>query len=426
MLCAANPNCEHVVYFPGYQNTCYFKGHGAVPLIADGRTAFSPKIVQPAPAPLKHPRVEWTMQTGNRTSDPQLLLSINGSDPKPFVLRGYDYSPIAKCCGNNDGSVFQKELYQRDIPRIAATGANAIKLYGMCDGVLDASNYCGPPRAGCNRKPVTVNDVFTFLDFCWEHRVFVLLANRNSPGNVEAYDHMTRTYGAHPAVAGVILYDEELDMGSWNQAAQAARLGFAAALGKNPRTSTMQIGRIITTAMLAYDALPSKFNQAEYGANVNVWGFDPYGRWDYGNFAHPTNVPYKPYAIMENGLDGAGNWGCRIDCGSVSGGCKSCSDFVDSWPAYVSWLSTAKLAGNFIFEWTDENWKSGGDPCYETKSWYGSRWPWSEANHGIFAVNQTSGALISKGIGGGQTFETVIKASWTKEQPSLGGLRGWL
>lgn len=425
-ICEGNSACEHAVFFPGYQNTCYLKGPGAEKTQSSGRTACTPKILQPRPPPNSKTTTEWTMTTGDRNSDPKILLSINGSEPRPFQLRGYDYSPISKCCGNNDASVFQKELYTRDIPRIAASGANAIKLYGMCDGVLDASNYCGAPRAGCTRKPVTVQDVLSFLDFCWEHRVFVLLANRNSPGNVEAYDHMARTYGSHPATAGVILYDEALDMGSFNQAAQAARLGFAAVLGKNPRTSVLKVGRIITTAMLAYDALPSKFNQVEYGREVNVWGFDPYAQWDYGNYAHPTNVPFKPYVIMENGLDGAGNWGCRIDCGSVSGHCRKCSDFKSSWPAYVSWLETARLAGNFVFEWTDENWKSGGNPCQEAKSYSGNRWPWSEANHGILAVNQESGALISKGIGNGETFETVIKASWTKKEPGTGGFRGWL
>jgi len=375
---------------------------------------------------------EWLVVLGDATKDPQLLLSIDGSHPAPFQLRGFDYSPVTTCCRSNDAAPFQKPIYTRDIPRMASMGANVIKIYGMCDEVLAASNEgCGPPEPGCERDPVTVKDVLAFLDFCLSHRIFVLLANRatmGSSGDVGAYKHMAATYGKHPAVAGAILFDETLDLVNFNAAAKELHEGFAKVLGKDPsNTPAEMVGRIITTAAQA-QVLSVDFHK-KYGEHLNSWGWDPYSEWSYANYGL-KGVPFKPFFLTENGFNGAGNAGCRTDC--TSSKCTPCTDFADSWKSYVQWLSTARIAGHFVFEWTDENWK-GGDSCkaQELHSDKVYMDHFNEGNHGIFHAAgentvRSPGVLVAKSIGGGATFESVLKDSWTKDAPGTGGFRGWL
>merc|ERR1711879_299998 len=145
-------------------------------------------------------------------------------------------------------------------------------------------------------------------------------------------------------------------------------------------------------------------------------------QYDYSSsMLRQPGVPFKPYFIMENGINGASNQGCRNDCvDSIS--CTMCGDFSGAWLDYVEWMSTARLAGLFVFEWTDENWKGGGDPCKETKTF--SEGIFNEANHGIFSVSDT-GELVAKTLSNNDTFESILKASWAKAAPGTGGFRGW-
>jgi hypothetical protein len=329
---------------------------------------------------------------------------------------------------------------------MAAMGANAIKLYGMCDGVLDSTNLCGPPEAGCERESVTEDDVHAFLDFCLEHKVFVLLASRNGPGDVAAYAHIASRYGSHPAVAGAVIFDETLDLPNFNAAAKALHEGFCQALGKDPATTAVEnSGRIITTA--AQMQIPQVDFQSQYGAYVNSWGFDPYAEMSYSTNLRPfSGLPYKPYFLMESGISGAGNAGCRDDCppcpscNLATCKCVPCTCLADPWKQYVQWISQAPIAGVFIFEWTDENWKGGAKIvggsavndgpegtnafCLETTT--ADAGPgFNEANHGIFKRGN-DGALITKKLGDGESFESVLQASWAAEAPGPGGFRGWL
>lgn len=301
---------------------------------------------------------------------------------------------------------------------MAAMGMNTIKLYGMCDGVLDSSNNCGVPPSGCSLSPVSVDGIQRFLDFAYEHRIFVLLSNRNLPGNVEAYAHMANTYGAHPAVAGAILYDEAMDLTNFNAAAKALHYGFARVLGKDPATTPVEnLGRIITTAAQG-QVLQQSF-QEKYGEFVNVWGWDAYARLDYSNQGH--SLHYKPIMITENGINGAGPGGCRNDCSTAD--CTSCEKFGQPWKSYMKWLETARTAGHFTFEWTSENWKgNSADACTETHS--RSEGNFDEGNYGMFQIGEGD-ALVAKSIGGGQTFESVF-SEYGNKGPVHGGFHGWL
>jgi hypothetical protein len=329
---------------------------------------------------------------------------------------------------------------------MAAMGANALKLYGMCDGVLDGVNLCGPPEPGCEREKVTVEDVLAFLDFCHANKMFVLLASRNGPGDVTAYEHIARRYGWHPAVAGAVIFDETLDLANFNAAAKALHEGFCTVLGKDPMTTPVEsVGRIITTA--AQMQIPQRDFQSKYGASVNSWGFDPYAEMSYSTNLRPiSGLPFKPYFLMESGISGAGNAGCRNDCqpcpscNLATCKCVPCTCLAAPWKEYVHWLAHAPIAGAFVFEWTDENWKGGATVvggsavsngvdgtnafCLETTT--ADDGPgFNEANHGIFTRGR-DGALVGKSLGNGETFESVLRASWTKEAPGLGGFRGWL
>lgn len=323
---------------------------------------------------------------------------------------------------------------------MAAMGANAIKLYGMCDGVLDVVNICGPPEPGCEREKVTVEDVFDFLDFCFEHKVFVLLASRNGDGDIAAYAHIATTYGAHPAVAGAILFDETLDLPNFNAAAKAVHVGFCQALGKDPKaTAVEESGRLITTA--AQMQIPQVDFQKKYGAYVNSWGFDPYSQMSYSAELRPLpGMPYKPYFLMEEGINGAGNGGCRDDCPPCKScsledcACMPCTCYAEPWRQYVHWLSDAPIAGVFIFEWTDENWKGVFGPpdaesnafCTETTRAVPQEPGFNEANHGIFHRAADGTSLEAKSLGGGETFDSVLRDLWMAEAPGQHGFRGWL
>lgn len=384
----------------------------------------SPPVPTPPPPPSPTPgpsppmpagSVEWKVALGNNWNEPQLLLNV-GSGFAPFQLRGVDYSPNPKCCVNSDLAAFQEDTYKRDLPRMAAMGLNTIKLYGMCDGVLDGSNICGAPPPGCGLKPVTVDGVRRFLDFAYEHRMFVLLSNRAFRGSVEAFAHMARTYGAHPAVAGAILYDESLDMGNFNAAAKALHYGFAQALGKDPAATAVEnVGRIITTA--AHGQVLQRDFHERYGQFVNVWGWDPYARLDERNDGHDGR---KPIMITENGINGGYPGGCRDDCSS--GDCTRCEKFRSPWKSYMKWLENSHLAGHFTFEWTSENWKGRSDACRETHSF--SEGNFNEGNYGMFQI-EDNGQLRAKSIGWGETFESVF-SEYGNRGPTHGGFHGWL
>jgi len=299
---------------------------------------------------------------------------------------------------------------------MAAMGLNAIKLYGMCDGVLDSSNICGAPPPGCALSPVSVDGVRRFLDFAYKHRVFVLLSNRDFRGNVDAFAHMARTYGAHPAVAGAILYDESLDMPNFNAAAKALHEGFAQALGKDPAATPVEsVGRIITTA--AHGQVLQADFQEKYGEFVNVWGWDPYARLDERYDGHHGR---KPTMITENGINGGYPGGCRDDCSTWD--CTPCEKFASPWKSYMKWLETSHTAGFFTFEWTSENWKGSWDACKETRS--RSDGNFDEGNYGMFQIDDSDN-LIAKSIGGGDTFESVF-SQYGNRGPVHGGFRGWL
>jgi hypothetical protein len=303
---------------------------------------------------------------------------------------------------------------------MAAAGLNVLKLYGLCDGVVDGSNYCGVPEPGCERSTVTQAGVIEFLNFAYQHKMFVLLANRALPGNIDSYAHIALVYGAHPAVAGIIMYDETMDLSNFNAASKAVHDNICRALGKKPEaTPVEENGRIVTTA--AQVQIPTADFQRKYGEFINVWGWDPYFQWDYSKVSD-FSVPFKPYVIMENGLNGAGNGGCRVDCASRNG-CRSCSDFEAPWKKFVSWMETARLAGHVIFEWTDENWKGGRDPCHEVHS--DADGTFDEANHGLFHVAK-NGSLEAKQISDGDTLESILASSWTRGGRGSGGYYGWL
>merc|ERR1711920_551402 len=136
--------------------------------------------------------------------------------------------------------------------------------------------------------------------------------------------------------------------------------------------------------------------------------------------------------------------GCRNDCppcpscDPASCKCTPCTCFASAWKAYVQWMSTAEIAGLFVFEWTDENWKGGAATvganfganhgqtnafCFETKS-RGPGPGFDEANHGLFTVQDNQ--LVAKSIGNRETFASVLGNAWATEMPGAGGFRGWL
>lgn len=234
------------------------------------------------------------------------------------------------------------------------------------------------------------------------------------------------------------MYDESLDKNNFNKVSKAAHEAFCRAFGKPVSTPVEENGRIITTAMIGFTVLDPNF-QREHGQYINGWGFDPYAQFTYedfrGNWQALHGLPYKPFLIMETGVDGPadhwpaqnGNRGCRNDC--KDWGCFSCDSFAPHWKAFVETLRTDKLGAQFIFEWTDENWKGYGgrnNPCKEVHG--GKRYEFSEANHGIFREmdGPPGSPLIPKTIGNNETFESVLKAVWTAEAPGVGGYRGWL
>eukprot|EP00446_Apocalathium_sp_SHHI-4_P089535 CAMPEP_0177462402 /NCGR_PEP_ID=MMETSP0369-20130122/15741_1 /TAXON_ID=447022 ORGANISM="Scrippsiella hangoei-like, Strain SHHI-4" /NCGR_SAMPLE_ID=MMETSP0369 /ASSEMBLY_ACC=CAM_ASM_000364 /LENGTH=177 /DNA_ID=CAMNT_0018935977 /DNA_START=10 /DNA_END=543 /DNA_ORIENTATION=- len=67
-----------------------------------------------------------------------------------------------------------------------------------------------------------------------------LLPARGTSAVAASSTAVSKTYGAHPAVAGVIIFDETLDLPNFNAAGKILHEGFCEALGKDPATTPVE------------------------------------------------------------------------------------------------------------------------------------------------------------------------------------------
>jgi hypothetical protein len=382
----------------------------------------------------------FTMAYGTNGDSPQMFLSIDGSEAQEFTFRGFAYASTPNCCpvGQKDIGVYMKALYEPFIKRMAALGANALRVYDVPININNPDGPCDAPApelGNCNLPTcVTKADVNGFLDYCLEHKIFVLLdgpATFDASRDADFYDFIGSTFGSHPAFAGGIMFDETFDSDAtaFNGAAEALFHGICKAQAKDcSKTDPRDLGKIITTAFAG--AVVSEDVQNKYGKYINAWGFDPYAQKDYRNIEAYPNLPFKPYFIMENGVNGAENMGCRNDCVSTDG-CTSCWDFKDSFLEFARWTMTAPIAGHFLFEFSDEAWKANPDPCASMKKYpSGQAAAFWENNHGIFNI---SGSYPTCHLGAktldanGTTFESVLRESWFEglRPDDVYGYRGW-
>jgi hypothetical protein len=182
----------------------------------------------------------WTCSVSDGVSGPEakLFLSRSGSAPSPFGLRGICYSPCPINNTNKNGPAIGDwfwdsfsgtgynignwhKLWERDLPRIRATGANTIRVYSMISRQFLPDGRLPAP-------PFTDLHLFThtaFLDMCWNGGVdplYVLVGiplpdsmywldtykEADAPYWTSMLSETVAQVAGHPAVLGFIIQNE--------------------------------------------------------------------------------------------------------------------------------------------------------------------------------------------------------------------------
>jgi hypothetical protein len=380
---------------------------------------------------------DWTCGVSNGVAS--LNLSVSGSAPSPFSLRGVCYSPCpinnSNAYGPNIGDWYWDSfsgtgygitnwhaLWERDLGNIRAMGVNTIRVYSMIsrqfnsDGTLPSYPFTG--------------QLFThkeFLDACWNNGnnpVYVLVGiplpdtmfwkdkHDEAPASVLDYwQHMLQeTVGqvaSHPAVLGFTIQNE-LDGADvcynmpdkaefwWGQVRKIS--GWVkAAMGNNKKL----------VGMATHDDpnIPNKASSyMEAVTQLDFWGVNSYQTASFDSIfkKDPNNVGYenmkgnalKPVILTE--------WG--MPATSHSNPAEPKTIYADNTTIEASAALISKLVpqafnrskyplslGLYYFEYCDERWNQPGSPDIST--WWGGTpnpgFPngyWDQDGFGLYAT----------------------------------------
>jgi hypothetical protein len=273
----------------------------------------------------------WTVKVDTSSGAPTatLLRSVNMGTPLPFVIKGVCYSPCpigsSNAWGPAIGDWFWDSYdaggsqttnwsgtWSADLPRIAALGANTIRVYCMLEQQLSGSN------------------IFThkeFLDACQAHGLHVLIgiplpqslfvSGQTPQPSAEFWTSNLRNTVAqvarHPAVMGFTIANE-VDNGAlstygppadaeywWSQVQAMAAIAKSAAPGK-------------LVGICNHDDPGICQNAASYMANctdIDFWGVNTYqpqsfqsvfGGGGTTGYATLTGAALKPVILTEYGF----------------------------------------------------------------------------------------------------------------------------
>ena len=268
-------------------------------------------------------------------------------DGKPFVFRGVCYSPTP--IGENVASGYrfwQDRNYVDDIPKIKSLGANVIRIYSA------------PQDYNLNFEE--------FLYLCYKNNIYVIVGYWVNHGQdfsdptvreneKENFLKIVNLWKNYPAVIGWCFGNEVYPGGGSSWSDWYSLLKEVAEETK--KISPQHIIMTATNTDYFYDTVGEK----NYGSDdeslskVDLWGINAYLGKDFGSlFKDYAERSNKPLLITEFGCD---SWN----------GTKNQEDeqmqkeyIVSQWMDIERnlFLKGGVVSGGFVFEWTDEWWKS--------------------------------------------------------------------
>ncbi|MDY8134455.1 hypothetical protein [Aquimarina sp. 2201CG5-10] len=334
------------------------------------------------------------------TKGRQIICSRNLGTPLPFLIKGVAYSPtpigqssIADPLGQQNSAI-----WQRDLPLIRAMGANSIRIYGM-----DASNR------GNSKE---------FLDAAWNNGVdpvFAMLSIWISPGGTgipnlstlqQQYEWMAEDYGDHPAVIGFSIGSEfntptniqsSTFWSDFNTLTQAVKNGMA----KNKGQKLISTGFV---DLVVGDAEQTIVEGEANNAGVDVWGIDSYRGDTFTNlWSQVESATSKPFIITEFGAPASYHpTGTSCQASELpSTGTPKMGDLVTYMTSLWQDIENNNAAvnpqkvgsGGYIFEWTDEWWKSpqcGGNDTHAGGSAQNGSFPGGWDDEEWFGLNSVA------------------------------------
>ena len=306
-----------------------------------------------------------TSTTTWTTSNRVVNLSIDGGTATPFIMQGVAYSPtpIGGTSIPDPLGAQNSAIWQRDLPLLRAMGTNTIRIYGM-----DASNR---------------NNSDDFLEAAWNggtDPIYVILSIWVNPsGNGIAdldtlekqYKWIGEDYGNHPAVLGISIGSEfntpqnittQTFWNDFNTLANAAKSGISSAGGQ----------KLISTGFVDFVNTSNQESTVvegeSFGAVLDIWGINSYRGSTFTNlWQQIESATTKPFIITEFGAPASyhpNNQSCQASELPASGS-PSMSDLVTYMEGLwneieTNWANNSGKVGSggFIFEWSDEWWKS--------------------------------------------------------------------
>jgi hypothetical protein len=366
-------------------------------------------------------------ETSAWTTDGAKILR-NGKD---FFVKGVNYAPVPIGGTQEWGPILDwftdgsqltidcREIWKRDLSRLQELGANAIRTYATWPWIPTDANYDKAQQG-------TLGDARShqlFLDTCAEHGIDVLITinpqigdmwpgcngagSVNRPARNEKYfaffrqtvDHMSRAYGAHPAVMGFCI-GNEFDKPEGRGTAEFYDV--LNALGKLARDNAPT--KIVTFAW--YDATSPDPNFGNDQNESKMTSFDVVGINCYEGLGMAGNLIARHRAMNGDGRKVkpllVTEWGCPF---STRESGQASEMRADQLPALKEFLQAehdamAKnrdvCAGGFYFEWCDEYWKQPGTPFWDHGG-EGKAEPafpggyWDEKWFGIMAIQVAGG-----------------------------------
>uniref|UniRef100_B8HXW1 Glycoside hydrolase family 2 catalytic domain-containing protein n=1 Tax=Cyanothece sp. (strain PCC 7425 / ATCC 29141) TaxID=395961 RepID=B8HXW1_CYAP4 len=285
-----------------------------------------------------------------RINGRQILL--NG---QPFVCRGVDYSPTPIGGDPNfppNGDYFTNNyssIWQRDLPRLREMGVNCLRIYGLS----------------------TTADHSAFLNAAWNggnKPIYVLLSSYIEAGAViskkatwmDNYRDLARNHKRFPAVLGYVVGNE------LNNERDRANPQFWKALDSIAQKVKIEDPDSVITTGLVDDGMRAIALGDKYMDNLNTWGVDIYRGKSFGStFSEYKSASNKPLLILELGFPASQHPNNAPNVAvELPNNAQSVADYLENlWNEFLQNNAATNpnnvASGIFLFEWTDEWWKSG-------------------------------------------------------------------
>ncbi|HEU5081607.1 MAG TPA: hypothetical protein VFT72_20505 [Opitutaceae bacterium] len=304
-------------------------------------------------------------------------------DGAPFLIKGVCYNPTP--IGENgsrspNGDYYTSgysAIWDRDLPRLRAMGANVIRIYGW------------NPTA----------DHTAFLDRCYnngDHPIFVLVnywvdpssdwTNANTVKSITSnFTNIEERLGSHPAVLALIVGNEVNAQNS-----NGSKASFWSAMNSVAGSiKALNSKRLVSVAIT--DSISQLGSANSAMTRIDFWCMQIYRGTSFGSFfSEYSSRSTRPVVISEYGVD---NYDHKTG-GEYSGGGAYSGDIVSNlWIEIVK--SSAVCAGGCVFEFCDEWFRapSGSDTTQDAGGWTASGFPDGVADEewfGLFSIAKSS------------------------------------